>query len=81
MFEQVLINVNQSSISDQISLLCHYFIQSLKRLLSEKIIEEKERSTIIKCPPIIQTIETNILEIRNLIKKMVEQCSKEFIQK
>jgi hypothetical protein len=77
--KQLLINVDQSSISDQLSVLCHFFVDSLKTLLLSKIIEEKERSSI-KYPPIIENIETNIKEIGNLINKMNEDCSNKLIK-
>jgi hypothetical protein len=83
LLKQLLINVDQSSISDQISVLCDFFVNSLKTLLlsSSKIIEKKERSTSIRFPPIIESIETNIKQIGNLINKMNEDCSNEFSKK
>jgi len=77
--KQLLINVDQSSISDQLSALCQFFVDSLKTLLLSNIKKEKERSTT-KYPSIIETIETNIKQIGNLINKMNEDCSNELIK-
>jgi translation initiation factor 6 (eIF-6) len=77
--KQLLINIDQSSISDQLSVLCHFFVNSLKTLLLSKLIKEKERSTI-KSPASIDNIETNIKQIGNLINKMNEDCSNELIK-
>jgi len=79
LLKHLLINVDQSSISDQLSVLCHFFVDSLKTLLLSKLIKEKERSTI-KSPAIIENIETNIRQIGNLINKMNEDCSNELIK-
>jgi hypothetical protein len=77
--KQLLINVNPSSISDQLTVLSDFFVHSLKTLLLSKMIEEKQRSTV-KCPPIIENIEINIKQIGNLIKKMNEDCSNELVR-
>ena len=74
LLKQLLINVNQASVSDQLSVLCDFFVDSLKTLLLSKIIGPQERSNI-KFSPIIETIQTNIRQIENLIKKMDEDCS------
>lgn len=72
--KHLLINVDQSSISDQLTVLCHFFVDSLKILLLSKNIQKKETSTIYSYP-IIQTIETNIKEIGNIINKITQNSS------
>ena len=81
LLKQLLINVDQSSLSDKLSVVCDFFVDSLKSLLISKISEEKERKINIKFPPIIENIETNIKQIGNLINKMNEDCSNELIKK
>src|SRR4051812_26704296 len=44
--KQLLRNVNQSSISDQLSVLCDFFVDSLKTLLLSIIIDKKQQSTL-----------------------------------
>ena len=77
--KQLLRNVDASSITDQLSVLCHFFVDSLKTLLLSNIVEEKHRSTM-NCPSIVESIETNIKQIGNLIKKMNEDCSNQLIR-
>ncbi|CAF1046355.1 unnamed protein product [Adineta steineri] len=68
-------NLNQSTISHQISILCQVFIHNLNTLLlSEKTIEEKQE-LIPNIPPIIENIETNIKQIGYLINNINENCS------
>ncbi|CAF1053990.1 unnamed protein product [Adineta steineri] len=68
-------NLNQSTISHQISILCQVFIDNLNTLLlSEKTIEEKQE-LIPNIPPIIENIETNIKQIGYLINNINENCS------
>ncbi|CAF3769813.1 unnamed protein product [Rotaria sp. Silwood1] len=78
LLEQILINVDQSSISNKILVLSQFFVDSLKTLLLSTNIEEKQKSNIIYYT-IIENIETNIKQIGNIIYKMNEDCSNQLI--
>ena len=76
---QLVGDIDPSSIPDQLAILCRFFLDSANKLLLSEVNKKKEHSTR-KSPLILENIETNIKQIRNLINQINENCSKNLIK-